>query len=199
MSSGLNFLFFVDRRLWEEHRDGISSVHLHGLFGTNAQFHVVALEQPSELFISRIADARNRRSTQTGTANRSFNSHTISSNSYPIPQAPFSTLFVSTLKAYFLECSEVSTSFNANPLPDTKVWIHRYIGFSFINLLFFQFYADLYHLANDHFQPNSQEKQNAMDAVLRDNVVQILKAIRPLSFCWKSVSLIYVPNLPRSI
>lgn len=50
----------------EEYRNGITLVHVHGLFGANAQFHVVALEQPSEQLFGRLADARDHRSTQAG-------------------------------------------------------------------------------------------------------------------------------------
>lgn len=47
---------------------------------------------------------------------------------------------------------------------------------------FRQFYADLHHLAIEHSQPESVEKQLAMEPILRKNIIDLLLATRPLSF-----------------
>lgn len=55
----------------------------------------------------------------------------------------------------------------------------------FIFLIFLskkhRFFADLYHLSKEISQPVSIEKQNSMKPLLRHNMLQILKATRPLS------------------
>ncbi|GAB0101009.1 dynein axonemal intermediate chain 7 [Sergentomyia squamirostris] len=76
-----------------------------------------------------------------------------------------STLLVTPLKTIVVDCTEVSASFTTAGVPGM------------------QYYADLYHLAREHSQPVSREKQRNMNLLLRDNVVQVLKAIRPLSYC----------------
>lgn len=69
------------------------------------------------------------------------------------------------LKACIVDCTEVSPSFNTNGVSGME------------------FYADLHHLAEQHSQQVSRIKQENTCPVLRDNVVEILKATRPLSFC----------------
>lgn len=64
-----------------------------------------------------------------------------------------------------VDCTEVSASFNTDGIPGME------------------YYADLHHLSNAHSHHVSKEKQTNMSAILRDNVIQILKATRPLSFC----------------
>uniref|UniRef100_A0A1B0CYM2 Uncharacterized protein n=1 Tax=Phlebotomus papatasi TaxID=29031 RepID=A0A1B0CYM2_PHLPP len=76
-----------------------------------------------------------------------------------------STLLVTPLKTIVVDCTEVSASFSTVGVPGM------------------QFYADLHHLAREHSQPVSREKQRNMNLILRDNVVQVLKSTRPLSFC----------------
>ncbi|XP_055842573.1 dynein axonemal intermediate chain 7 [Episyrphus balteatus] len=76
-----------------------------------------------------------------------------------------STLQVTPLRTAIIDCTEVSACFN--PVPAQGMG----------------FYADLYQLSKVHMLPSSREKQFSMDPVLRDNIAQILMAIRPLSFC----------------
>uniref|UniRef100_A0A1B0CGU5 Axonemal 84 kDa protein n=1 Tax=Lutzomyia longipalpis TaxID=7200 RepID=A0A1B0CGU5_LUTLO len=76
-----------------------------------------------------------------------------------------STLLVTPLKTIVVDCTEVSAAFSTAGVPGM------------------QFYADLHHLAREHSQPVSREKQRNMNLLLRDNVVQVLKSSRPLSFC----------------
>ncbi|XP_055915568.1 dynein axonemal intermediate chain 7 isoform X2 [Eupeodes corollae] len=76
-----------------------------------------------------------------------------------------STLQVTPLRTAIIDCTEVSACFN--PVPAQGMG----------------FYADLYQLSKVHLLPSSREKQISMDPVLRDNIAQILMAIRPLSFC----------------
>lgn len=76
-----------------------------------------------------------------------------------------STLYVTPLKACVVDCTEVSASFNTTGIPGME------------------YYADLHHLAMEHSQPVSRDKQYKMCPLLRDNVRQLLNATRPLSFC----------------
>ncbi|XP_059612710.1 uncharacterized protein LOC132259176, partial [Phlebotomus argentipes] len=73
-----------------------------------------------------------------------------------------STLLVTPLKTIVVDCTEVSASFSTAGVPGM------------------QYYADLHHLAREHSQPVSREKQRNMNHLLRDNVVQVLKSSRPL-------------------
>ncbi|XP_055637670.1 dynein axonemal intermediate chain 7 isoform X2 [Toxorhynchites rutilus septentrionalis] len=75
-----------------------------------------------------------------------------------------STLLVTPLKATIVDSIEVSPVFNTTPVDGME------------------HYADLYHLGKDHSQPSSRIKQENMSPILRDNIVQLLKAVRPLSF-----------------
>ncbi|XP_029720392.2 dynein axonemal intermediate chain 7 isoform X1 [Aedes albopictus] len=75
-----------------------------------------------------------------------------------------STLLVTPLKATIVDSVEVSPTFNSSPIDGME------------------HYADLYHLGREHSQPSSKVKQENMSPILRDNVVQLLKAVRPLSF-----------------
>ncbi|XP_053696746.1 dynein axonemal intermediate chain 7 [Sabethes cyaneus] len=75
-----------------------------------------------------------------------------------------STLLVTPLKATIVDSLDVSPVFNTTPVEGMG------------------HYADLYHLAREHSQPSSKVKQEGMSPILRDNVVQLLKSVRPLSF-----------------
>ena len=80
-----------------------------------------------------------------------------------VPHA--STLVVTPLKSCIVEALEVASSFNPTPTPGMD------------------YYADLYHLGIIHSQPSSKVKQENMNPILRDNIVNLFKATRPLSFC----------------
>ncbi|XP_058826018.1 dynein axonemal intermediate chain 7 [Topomyia yanbarensis] len=75
-----------------------------------------------------------------------------------------STLLVTPLKATIVDSLEVSPVFNTTPVESMG------------------HYADLYHLAREHSQPSSKLKQENTSPILRDNVVQLLKSVRPLCF-----------------
>ncbi|XP_035786611.1 protein CASC1-like [Anopheles albimanus] len=75
-----------------------------------------------------------------------------------------STLLVTPLKASVIDTVEVSPVFNPNPVEGMN------------------HYADLYHLGRDQSQPSSKIKQEKMSPILRENVVQLLKLVRTLSF-----------------
>ncbi|XP_041771385.1 dynein intermediate chain CFAP94, axonemal isoform X2 [Anopheles merus] len=75
-----------------------------------------------------------------------------------------STLLVTPLKASVIDTVEVSPVFNPNPVEGMN------------------HYADLYHLGRDQSQPSSRIKQEKMSPILRENVTQLLKSVRPLSF-----------------
>ncbi|XP_052871875.1 dynein axonemal intermediate chain 7-like [Anopheles cruzii] len=75
-----------------------------------------------------------------------------------------STLLVTPLKASVIDTVEVSPVFNPNPVEGMN------------------HYADLYHLGRDQSQPSSRVKQEKMSPILRENVVQLLKLVRTLSF-----------------
>ncbi|XP_036232258.2 uncharacterized protein [Bactrocera oleae] len=76
-----------------------------------------------------------------------------------------STLLVTPLKTAIIDCTEVSPSFNSAGIAGME------------------YYADLYQLSQVYALASSLEKQRNMDPMLRENVVRILMAIRPLSFC----------------
>lgn len=76
-----------------------------------------------------------------------------------------STVHITPFKASILDCTEVSPNYNPVPLPGMD------------------YFADLYHLALATIQPVSKAKMDTMNPILRLNILELLKATRPLSFC----------------
>lgn len=74
-------------------------------------------------------------------------------------------MYVTPLRATVVDCTEVSTNFNS------------------VGVEGMEFYADLHHLAEEHAHPLSKEKRDKMNPLLLYNVADILKSVRPLSFC----------------
>jgi hypothetical protein len=64
-----------------------------------------------------------------------------------------------------LDCTEVSPVYNPTAIAGMD------------------YFADLYHLAMSTIQPVSKAKMESMNSILRLNIFELLKAIRPLSFC----------------
>ncbi|CRK91757.1 CLUMA_CG005391, isoform A [Clunio marinus] len=75
-----------------------------------------------------------------------------------------STVHVTPFKACLIDCTEVSPSYCSTPLEE-------------------DYYADPYHLAMTKIQPVSKSKMDSMNPLLRQNIIQLLKSVRPLSFC----------------
>lgn len=76
-----------------------------------------------------------------------------------------STVHATPFKACLIDCTEVSPNYCSTPIPGQD------------------YYADLYHLASSIIQPVSKTKMDKMNPILRQNILQLLKAVRPLSFC----------------
>jgi cancer susceptibility candidate protein 1 len=75
-----------------------------------------------------------------------------------------STVHVTPFKAGLIDCTEVSPAYSAAPLPG-------------------DYFADPYHLTVSKIQPVSKARMDAMNPILRQNVFQLFRSIRPLSFC----------------
>lgn len=76
-----------------------------------------------------------------------------------------STVHVTPFKASIIDCTEVSPVYNSVPVQGME------------------YFADLYHLAMSNIQLVSKSKKDSMSPILRQNIIQLFRATRPLSFC----------------
>lgn len=76
-----------------------------------------------------------------------------------------STVHITPFKACLIDCMEVSTNYCSTPIPSIE------------------YFADLYQLILSSIQPVSKSKTESMSPLLRQNVFELMKSIRPLSFC----------------